>query len=58
MQASTTSHTHEFLVSGCRNQWVHDHDTAHCWAAFLKHNKAPAGLGVDEFYDWLDKGRK
>lgn len=49
---SLTCHTHEFLVSGCRNQWVADHDTADCWAAFLAHNGAPAGLSVDGFYDW------
>lgn len=45
-----TSRTHEFLISGCRNQWTADHDHAHCWAAFLAHHGAPAGLGIDEFY--------
>jgi hypothetical protein len=45
---------HEFLVSGCRYQWRHDHKHWECWDAFLAHHKAPAGLGIDEFYDWLE----
>lgn len=48
---SGTSQTHEFLVSGCRYQWVHDHDSGHCWAAFLAFRGVPS---VDEYYDWLD----
>lgn len=51
---SGTAQTHEFLVSGCRYQWVHDHDSAHCWQAFVAHHGAPVGLSVDGFYDWLD----
>jgi hypothetical protein len=55
MIPQSTSRTHEFLVSGCRHQWAADHDHAHCWAAFLAHHGAPAGLGIDEFYAWLDR---
>jgi hypothetical protein len=51
----TTRRTHEFLVSGCRYQWASDHDSADCWRAFLAHRGAPEGMGVDEFYDWLDE---
>ena len=46
-----TQPEHEFRVSGCVNQWRHDHNHAECWAAFLKHNKAPIGLTVSEYYD-------
>lgn len=28
---------HEFRPSGCRNQWVANHDSAHCYEAFLAH---------------------
>lgn len=50
-----TSQTHEFLISGCRYQWAANHDHAHCWAAFLEFRGAPAGMNVDEFYDWLNR---
>lgn len=52
---SGTARTHRFLPSGCVNQWVWDHDHADCWAAFLRHHGAPEGLGVDEFYEWLER---
>jgi hypothetical protein len=45
-----TSHTHEFLPSGCRNQWVHDHDFADCWKAFMRHQGMPETTTMSEFY--------
>lgn len=47
---------HEFRISGCVNQWRHDHDHGECWQAFLEHHHAPAGLTIAEFYDGLERG--
>jgi len=32
--STETSRTHVFDGSGCRYQWVADHDTKHCIATF------------------------
>ena len=50
-QTRATSHTHEFLISGCANQWVGDHDHADCWAAFMAHQGQPAGTTYTEYYE-------
>jgi hypothetical protein len=54
MTTPDTSRTHRFPPTGCVNQWAADHDHADCWAAFLAFHEAPAGLGIDEFYRWLE----
>lgn len=47
---SGTAHTHEFLISGCRYQWVHDHDQADCWRAFMAHNERSEDTTFPEYY--------
>lgn len=32
LKATGTRHVHEYLPSGCRNQWAWDHDDAECIA--------------------------
>jgi hypothetical protein len=45
-----TSHTHEYLVSGCRYQFASDHDGPDCWRNFMKFKKLPEDTTLDEFY--------
>ncbi len=45
-----TARTHEFLVSGCRNQFHGNHDHADCWARFMEFNGRPSETTYAEFY--------
>jgi hypothetical protein len=48
--ATDTAHTHEFLMTGCRNQWANDHDHAECWTEFMKFMGQPEGTTYSQFY--------
>jgi len=52
-KTQSTSKTHEFVISGCVNQWGHDHDHADCWRAFMRHNGLPEITTYSEFYSEL-----
>ena len=50
---TTTSKTHDFVTSGCINQWHNDHDHADCWRALLRHNGLPESTTYPEFCEFL-----
>jgi len=48
--AVDTAHTHEYLVSGCRNQFASDHNHTDCWRNFMVHQGRTADTTYGEFY--------